>query len=240
MLWTLPFLLFVAVVIPVFAINSYRSMRSPQAELPNRIALYINLLLTQMIVGGFAAIAAFGADVPISLNCRLEIGTIGPAIGLVVIALVGAAWVTVTTGQSSPSEPNLADLLYPNSTADWSLWGAVMIMAAVVEEYAYRGVLFGLASRVFESWWLGAGASALIFGINHASQGWVGIVASGLFGAGMQWLVFHSNGLLIAMAAHLAFDVAIQLLAPKLANKRPTNAVQSDAPKSPVEREVES
>ncbi len=235
MLWTLPFLLLVVVILPLLAISSYRNVRSPHAELPSRIGLYFNLLFVQLIVGGFAALAAFGADVPVTWNFRIEFGTIGPAVGLVVIALVGAIWISVRIDRSCSSNPNLGALLCPISMADWLLWGAAMIAAAVVEEYAYRGVFFGLALRVSESWWLAAFAGALIFGIGHASQGWAGSFASALFAIGMQWLVFHANGLLIAIAAHLAFDVVIQLLAPGLAGSRPANdAEQSDPPKPPV------
>lgn len=55
MLWYVPFLLMTVVALPLLAILSSRASRSAQAELPSRRALYIQLLVIQLIVGGLAA-----------------------------------------------------------------------------------------------------------------------------------------------------------------------------------------
>ena len=96
------------------------------------------------------------------------------------------------------------------------LWSVGIVATAVVEEFAYRGVLFALASRFFDSWIVSAALSALVFGLTHAAQGWRGVVLSGVFGLGFQLLVLWSGGLLLAIVVHLIYDVGVQLVAPRI------------------------
>jgi membrane protease YdiL (CAAX protease family) len=227
MLWAIPFLLFVAVVLPLLAIGSYRSMHSDQAVMPTRATLYVNLLILQLLLGGLAFFAAWGCSLPMDWGGRLELATIGPAVAIVVCALVAAISISVCLERTGAKTSNLAEMLYPKSLTDWLLWGTAMFAAGVIEEFAYRGVLFGLISQVSSSWWLAALLSALVFGAGHATQGWIGFFASGLFGIGMHWLVFHSGGLLLAIVAHMGYDVIVQLLAPKVSSKRTGRTVES-------------
>ncbi|MEQ1905611.1 MAG: type II CAAX endopeptidase family protein [Pirellulaceae bacterium] len=227
MLWAIPFLLFVTVVLPLLAISSYRSVHSAQAVMPTRATLYVNLLILQLLMGSLAFFAAWGCRLVMPWSARLEFATIGPALGIVVGALVAAISVSVFLDRSSGKTSNLAEMLYPKSLTDWLLWGTAMFAAGVIEEFAYRGVLFGLISQVSNSWWLAALLSALVFGAGHATQGWIGFIASGLFAIGMQWLVFHSEGLLLAIVAHMGYDVIVQLLAPKFASKNNRQSAES-------------
>ena len=210
MLWVVPFLALVGVLLPLMAVASARGTQDVQ-QLPSRTAIYIQLLVVQGLVGGSAALAVYGVDVPIEWGARLEAGTIGPAVGVVAFTLL----VATVLSRSGASNDDLVRLLSPKSGSDWLMWSAAMLAAAVVEEFAYRGVLTDLGARVMDPW-LAAGVSAFLFGLGHASQGWIGFVASAVFAIVMQWLVHHSGGLFLAIAAHLAYDVIAQLLARRL------------------------
>ena len=220
LLWAAPFLLVAVVAFPALAVlNSLRS-RQASLETLGRTALYLQLLLIQATLAALGAVAVYGVDLTIAWRARVSPGTLAAAAGLLTLAVLLSLWLR----DPRKSSPELAKLLVPRTPGDWALWIAGMLAAAIVEEFAYRGVLFGLAARLFDSWIVPAALSAIVFGVTHAAQGWRGVALSGAFGLGFQWLVLWSGGLLLAIVVHLIYDVGVQLAGPRLLPDRSPDA----------------
>ena len=97
-------------------------------------------------------------------------------------------------------------------------WLALTVVAAIVEEYACRGVLTGILTSVLgpgSAWILSAG----LFGLGHFTQGWRGLVFSAGFGLALQAVVSLSGGLLLAIVAHMAYDLGASWLGRRLARR---------------------
>jgi membrane protease YdiL (CAAX protease family) len=219
MLWALPFVLVTVIAFPAIAVINARHSRNTSIESVTPTALYLQLLLIQAVLAGLAALAQRGADVPIGWSARVAPDTVVPAIGLLGVAVILAVWFREPAG----SAPEISHLLAPKSGRDWALWTAAMVAAAVAEEFAYRGTLFALASRVIDRPSISSLLTSAVFGLTHAAQGWRGVVMSGLFGLGLQSLVLWSGGLLLAILVHLTYDIGIQLAARWLIPARPAS-----------------
>jgi len=89
----------------------------------------------------------------------------------------------------------------------------MVALAAVAEEAAYRGVLFQLAERATNSFWIAATASAVVFGVGHLVQGRRPAIAAGVLGLGNQIVVWLTGSLWIAIAAHFAYDAIVGVVA---------------------------
>ncbi|HET8622186.1 MAG TPA: CPBP family intramembrane glutamic endopeptidase, partial [Gemmatimonadales bacterium] len=191
LLWAAPFLLVAVVAFPLVAIINARRTQEDGLEALSRTALYLQLLVIQLILASLGALAAYGADLPIVLRARVDARTLTTSAGLLTLAVL----LSLAFRDPRKLRPELSKLLVPHAAGEWALWTAAMVASAVVEEFAYRGVLFTLASRFFDSWIVPAALSALVFGLTHAAQGWRGVVLSAGFGLGFQLLVLWSGGL---------------------------------------------
>ncbi len=212
LLWAAPFLLVAVVAFPALAVLNSRQSQQASLETVSRTALYLQLLVIQVILAVLGAVAVYGADLRVAWHARVDPSTLAASAGLLALAVMLSLWLR----DPRKSSPELGKLLVPRMPSDWALWIAGMLAAAIVEEFAYRGVLFALASRLFDSWIIPATLSAVVFGLTHAAQGWRGAALSGAFGLGFQGLVLWSGGLLLAIVVHLIYDVGVQLAAPRL------------------------
>ena len=212
LLWAAPFLLIAVVAFPLVAVVNARQSRGAALEALSRTALYVQLLVIQLILAVLGALAAYGMDLPIVWRARVDPRTLVASTALLTLAV----FLSLALRDRRKSRPELSKLLAPHTPGEWMLWSVGMVATAVVEEFAYRGVLFALASRFFDSWIVSAALSALVFGLTHAAQGWRGVVLSGVFGLGFQLLVLWSGGLLLAIVVHLIYDVGVQLVAPRI------------------------
>lgn len=202
------FLAVLIVVLPVLAHRSNVVLVREQPEIAPGL-VYLQVVAFQAVVAGLALATWRREDLRISLNGSVTATglTIAAATVLLFLALA------VLVRRVSPERNPVVDLLRPRSGRDRVLWSGAMLAAAVGEELVYRGVLFTLLAG-----WLDGGPlpaallAALVFGLGHLAQGWRGLVFSALMALAMQALVAVSGGLLLAMLAHLGYDVLVQLL----------------------------
>jgi uncharacterized protein len=94
-------------------------------------------------------------------------------------------------------------------TANFS-WLAVS--AGVCEEIAYRGFLIWYLAAAF-GMPLGAGLSAVIFGVAHAYQGPSGILKTGIVGLILAGLYLLSGSLWLSILLHATIDLSMALAA---------------------------
>ena len=217
MLWTLPFLVLVVVLAPAQALASRRGQSLAAAappELPSIRALAVQALVAQGILLGSACLALRAPRVSVEWRSAIDVTN-----ALAALAILGAFLVVASLESRRPLDPHdaLRHKLSEISPADpW--WLAVMIVAAIVEELAYRGVLTGVLAEHLGAW-PAALVSALCFGLGHATQGWPGFAASAAFGLAMQWLVAMSGGFALAAFVHLAYDLGATTLGRRAARR---------------------
>lgn len=102
----------------------------------------------------------------------------------------------------------------------------VAVVAGFYEDVVFRGFLLGrlrivLATRAR---WMGdalaVAASAAVFGLGHAYQGWLGVVQTGLAGACLGALAVLAGSVWPAIVAHVGIDavslVALHVLRPAI------------------------
>jgi len=96
----------------------------------------------------------------------------------------------------------------PRSTSELVLFHVAAITAGVAEEAAYRGVAWSIMTTWLGSAWPGAVVLAVAFALAHWNQGWksgVNIVGIALV---FHALVYLTGTLVVAMAAHVLYNVA--------------------------------
>jgi membrane protease YdiL (CAAX protease family) len=106
--------------------------------------------------------------------------------------------------------------LMPRNAAErrWALW--VSINAGVVEELYFRLFVPLLLCAILGSANAAFVIAAVLFGLTHAYQGWVGVVASGAVGLVMTALYLGTGQLWVPIAVHAFIDINTLLLRPAL------------------------
>lgn len=138
---------------------------------------------------------------------------IGYGVLLEVIVVVAGAILTAlleaTTGRTVEPPTQIAP--------DLEGWGVVAlvllacVIAPVVEEFVFRGLLFrSIADR--HGFWIGAIASAVPFGLTHAAVGssldlWAFRVTLMIVGIVLAWVHWRRRNLLANIVAHSTFNV---------------------------------
>jgi len=199
----------VVTALPSLAWGTRSRLADLEGDIASPVPLYLQTVLIQVVLTGFALVASWGVPVPFALGARPTSTGVLLGCGLV------AGWMAVSAvlrPRRPPEVARLARLIRPRTGSHRLLWFLTMAAAALGEEIAYRGVLFGLGASVLGGWWAAALLSAVLFGLAHLAQGWVGLIASAAFGLGLQGLVLVTGGLGVAIAVHLAYDVLVQVV----------------------------
>ena len=149
------------------------------------------------------------------VGARLRESAVGAGWGVLleVIAVVIGALVAVAleaaTGQTVESPEQVSP--------DLRGWAVVMlvvlavIVAPVVEEFVFRGLLFrSIADR--HGFWIGAVLSAVPFGLTHAAVGaevdlWALRITLMVVGVVLAWIHWRRRNLLANIVAHSTFNV---------------------------------
>lgn len=108
-------------------------------------------------------------------------------------------------------ESRLALFLLPRTWREKRDFVLLALVAAVCEEYVYRGFLL----HAFEAWgggmWMAGVVTSLSFGLAHGYQRLAGIVRATLLGGILAAAVAGTGSLIPAVAAHLGINVTIGL-----------------------------
>lgn len=110
-------------------------------------------------------------------------------------------------------DERLRTVLAPGTGPGWLVVLAVMFpLVAIAEEVLFRAILIGATGGVLGvgSWPLVIGSS-VVFGVTHRSQGWGGVVVTGLLGIGFGALFLATESLLVVFVAHYLVN-ALELL----------------------------
>jgi membrane protease YdiL (CAAX protease family) len=143
-----------------------------------------------------------------------EIGVgIGYGVGLELVA-VAAGVVVAMLLEATTGRPVEAPTQVDPEVAGWAVAALVLlacVIAPIVEEFVFRGLLFrSIADR--SGFWLGAIASAVPFGLTHVAVGssldlWALRVTLMVVGVGLAWIHWRRRNLLANIVAHSTFNV---------------------------------
>jgi len=109
--------------------------------------------------------------------------------------------------------------MLPHRTRDLIWWALVAIVAGVVEEIAYRGVLFTLWQRVLGSWWAAVALCVAAFSLAHFVQGWRAMAAIVLISVGSHGIVGATGDLYAVIAVHIVYDFLAGVILLRLARR---------------------
>lgn len=222
MIFQIAFLLVVGIALPWLGWASLKSMRSmPDSYigLADVRAMALQTGILQGVIATLAWLAGHEAGVALSWWSRADLSTVLAALAIV-CGFLTLAWLEATRARGS--EHGLQAALRRVPPGD-PLLVAMVLIAGVVEEFAYRGVLTFLLAAHF-GLLPAAAVSAVLFGLAHLSSGWRAASISVLFAAAMQWLVVWSGGLLAAILVHAVYDLIAAWLGHRLADRSPVNS----------------
>jgi membrane protease YdiL (CAAX protease family) len=190
-------------------------------ELPAPGALYLQLSVTLLILGGVALLAA--RDLGLDVLSRPPPSARAWALGGATLAGMLAAAVLVWR-VTPREESERTDALLPRDGRARSLALLTACLAALAEELAFRAVLPALLWHWTGDAWLAVGLAAAIFGITHAVQGRLATAVVFAGALAFQALVEAGGGLAVAVAVHATYDaLALLALAPYLRSRAGTS-----------------
>jgi len=100
--------------------------------------------------------------------------------------------------------------------SEWGGAAAIAVAAGVSEELFFRLALplaIGLATGSVVA---GLAVATIAFALIHRHQGWKGVAATGVVGAGLAYLYLSTGALWVAMLLHVAIDLNALILRPWL------------------------
>lgn len=152
----------------------------------------------QTRVGGWGAVPAyFGLTRP-GINLAL-----GGLAGIVMAFVIGGLLLGAEHLGWVEENPQVEQLL---RVLTWPLIIGLSLQAGITEELLFRGVV----QKYIGPYW-----QALVFGLAHFQQGWIGFVITGLIGLAFGILRHRKVSLYALIAAHTTYDLTL-LIAAKL------------------------
>lgn len=179
-----------------------------------RPAVYLSAALSLLVFGGGTfAVAAWQGLPPASLGWTVRgegsafaWGAGTAAVGMVIV------WAVTRLGRRvGLRESPLAVALMPRTHGERQTFILLALVAAVGEEYIYRGFIMHVLAEWTGAAWPVAGLVAVSFGLSHGYQRTVGVVRATLLGAALAVPVVWTRSLFPAIVAHLWLNAAIGL-----------------------------
>lgn len=155
------------------------------------------------------------------LAYRLREATVGAGLGVLLHVGSLVLQAVLTSALQAFSDEPIGDAAQVDVATDVFgrivLIGMAVVVAAIVEEFVFRGVLFrSIADRY--GFWLGAAVSGILFGLSHSAVGdplsiWALRVTLVVVGIGLAAIYRARRNLLATMSAHASFNaVGVALL----------------------------
>jgi membrane protease YdiL (CAAX protease family) len=201
-----------------------------------RAAVYLSAALSTAVLAGVTFAICVWQDVePASVGWI--VGPAGPAfvwaVGAAAAGLV-SVWAIVRLGQRiGLSESRLSLVIMPRTGREKRAFLIVAAVAAVGEEYLYRGFVYHVFADALGGPWAALALTSLSFGVAHGYQKAIGMVRATVLGGLLTVPVIWTGSLFPSIVAHFWINAAIGLggwerLFPDLAAKEAE--VESDRP----------
>lgn len=200
--------------LPLVAWNDARRGVLDEQQLEFRRAIYGSVAFSLLLIAGITLAVAAWQDVEAALlGWRVAGATQGFTWGIgFTVAGLAVAW-GLTHGARAVrlTEGPLAWLLMPRTAAEKRAFLVLSGVAAVCEEYVFRGFLLAVSTAWLDSPWLGAALVSLSFGLSHGYQRLAGVIRAGALGFTLSIPVIITGSLFPVIVAHFWINAAIGL-----------------------------
>ncbi len=180
----------------------------------SRPAVYLSAALSLSIIAlGTLGVSLWQKMSPASLGWRVDDPVVALALAIATTAIgLGVVWVVSYVGSAAGlRESPVGRTLLPEGGLERRWFVLIAALAAICEEYIYRGFLLHTISAWTGSAWLAAAITALSFGLAHGYQRLIGITRAGLLGFLLALPVIFTGSLFAAIVAHFWINSAIGL-----------------------------
>ena len=149
---------------------------------------------------------------PVPPNALIMI-SVGLTLGLLIPVVMARLKPALIERQLAPIQ-----FMLPTTPAQRWLFVLVCLTAGIAEEWIYRGFVLHYLTTAWPglTGWAVIVTAALLFGVAHIYQGWLGTVATTTLGLFFSLLYLGTGSLLLPMILHTLIDLRILLLLPKL------------------------
>ncbi len=137
----------------------------------------------------------------------------GMLLGPLVQAVLQRAAIKAERTEQTPYLGDIEPLL-PRNNKERILSFWIAVNAGVSEEIFFRVLLFICLTSVTGSVWFGIVGATVLFGATHYYQGWVGIIATTIFGAICMFLYLQTQQIWVPIALHVLLDINALLVVP--------------------------
>jgi membrane protease YdiL (CAAX protease family) len=169
--------------------------------------LLANVAVTQGLFGGVLAVGAFYFEIPAS---ALGLGGEDLALLAVGVGLGAVLWAgnelaaVLADAVGAGYDETLREMLSPDSGTGWAvLFGVVLPVVALVEEFVFRAAVIGVPAAGFGTpVWALVPVSAGAFALGHGAQGRVGVAVTGGLGLVLAGAYAATGSLLVVVVAH--------------------------------------
>jgi uncharacterized protein len=106
--------------------------------------------------------------------------------------------------------------MMPQGSRETAIYSLMSVIAGISEEAVYRGVLMQVLWYMLGNPWLAVFIAATAFAVVHGIQGWKSALLVFVIACLMHALVWFTGTLVIAMAVHAIYDLAVPTLRRKI------------------------
>jgi hypothetical protein len=206
-------LLFFGVFIPFLVVRGRMRFVDETRPLPSRLRHFQSTAFTLVLfcglslwIGRLQWIDLFPRRVPSLWSILAGVGLLA-----LFVAFMRPRW-----RRAVERKNRVVHLFMPDNATERAWWIAVSVLAGVGEEITWRGVQTVLLDSLIGNYALAVLVCAAMFGAAHYTQGWKSALIIAFFSLGFGGLVWLSGSLYVAMAVHVAYDIAAGLTYGKL------------------------
>lgn len=174
---------------------------SRERVLLSTLVSLLALLLISWMVGELSGIAIFTRP---TLGAREIVAAIA-----VFAAHFGLRQIAVAMHSREELKKSLVAAWIPRTPREWVLYVLVAICAGIAEEAAFRGVAWSLLVWYSSNEWLATLICAVAFALAHITQRWKSVFVIFAIALMMHAFVAFTQGLVLAMIVHAAYDLAV-------------------------------
>lgn len=208
---TLGFALALVMGLPVLATRGGVPEENVRHISEARTAVYASAALSLMFLSAVAFAVAWWQDVP-AARLGWQVGAAGPAFGWAAGVAAGGlllAWGLVRIGHRLGFEESPITLaLMPRTSREVRAFLVMIGIAAVGEEYLFRGFAWNVLSEPLGEW-PAALLASVSFGLSHGYQRVLGVVRASLLGMVLTLPVMWTGSLFPSIVAHFWINAAI-------------------------------
>ena len=205
---SLLFLFYIVAFLPWLAIRSARRLRQIESSgqpAPPRQAIWTGTILSQAVLLILAWLVGRGFRYRIFAVPPFETRHLLAALAALALCFV-LRWISRIVRSPEERRRMAVYRWAPRTEQEWVLWTAAVLLAAVAEEAAYRGVGLSILWYALGSPWPAVLISSSAFALAHWTQGWKSAATIFCVALVMHALVALTGTLVFAMIVHAVYD----------------------------------